>query len=622
MPLGGRLGGTRSITGGRLGGTRSITGGRLGGTRSITKCPEESERQAENNSDMKKQLALALSLLLVTALAPIALGGPNGDPREAFQRDPRPTKAHAGKPLDYDRLKGLSKPRYKEIVRESFDVPMKDGVELYVEVVRPKATGRYGTILELSPYHGTLADRSGTRIFPEPPDGLAGYFPPRGYAVVFVDLRGTGRSQGCLDHMGPKDQSDAYEIVEWAAKQKWSNGRVGMTGHSYVGSTPQMAAAQKPPHLKTIVPSAGLASMYHHEFQNGVPYSLQWAGPVVAYEQLAIERHLPGEDNPGGDMEYFGCGATQSAAVTGEAYTSGEYVEWHKERDFRKGATKAKIPVFIVHGVNDNAARIAAIDWFVDRNGRKGDKAWIGQWDHGSNCCPNRREGHWTLALHAWFDKHLLKRKVNTGPPVEAFLNDGSVWTTDQWPPRPQKQLKFYPQEGGKLGSNAGETTLSPFVADPRGYAQEFSTGNVAFVSEAFKKDTLIAGLPKLNLGIQVSSPRAHITATLYDVKGDTRDRIGQAAWAINPELRDGVANPKPVIPMEEMKIKLEGMSQAHLLAKGHKLELRIAASHPDKVPVFASGTVVNVIVGGDSATNFTIPVIENPKLWDDPLVD
>lgn len=566
---------------------------------------------------MRKQLALALSLLLVLALAPLASGGPKG-----ASKGRRAGPHSAGRPLDYERLKGLSKPRYKNIVRESHMVEMKDGIGMYVEVVRPKAKGRYGTILELSPYHGTLADRSGTRILPGPPDGMAGYFPPRGYAVVFADLRGTGRSQGCLDHMGKKDQSDARVIVEWAAKQPWSNGRVGMTGHSYVGSTPQMAAAQNPPHLKTIVPSAGLASMYHHEFQLGVPYFLQWAGPLFAYEQLAVERHLPGGDNALNDMEYFGCGATQSAAVTGEAYFSGAYTQWHKERDFRKGATKSKIPMFVVHGVNDNAARIAALDWFLARDGRRGDKAWIGQWDHGSGCCPNRREGHWTLALHAWFDKHLLKRKVNTGPPVEVFLNDGSIFTTKQWPPKPVKQLRFFPQAGGKLGANAGESTLSPFVADPRGAAQEFNTGHVAFVSDKFKKDTLIAGIPRLNLNVQVTSPRVHLIATLYDVKGTTRDRIGQAVWAINPELREGVAKPAPVIPGETMKIKLAGMSQAHLLAKGHQLELRVSASHPDKVPTFSAGTVVNVIVGGKDATSFRIPVINKPKLWNDPLFD
>ncbi len=534
--------------------------------------------------------------------------------------------AKAVPPTDYTKIEGLSQPRY-ETVRESFMVPMKDGINMYVEVVRPDVKGRFGTILELSPYHGTIADRSGTRILPGPEDGMAGYFAPRGYAVVFADLRGTGRSEGCLDHMGKKDQSDAYEIVEWAAKQPWSNGRVGMTGHSYVGSTPQMAAAQKPPHLVTIVPSAGLAAMYHHEFQLGVPYYLQWAGPLFAYEQLAIQRHLPPAlsgwgDNFGNGMEYFGCGATQSAAVTGEAYFSGAETQWHVERDFRKGATKAKIPTFIVHGVNDNAARIAASDWFIARDGRPGDKAWIGQWDHGSGCCPNRREDHWTLALHAWFDKHLQGRKVSTGPAAEVFLNDGSVFTSSQWPPQPDARVTFYPQGDGSMGLAEAETeeeTLS-YVADPRGFTNEFNTGHVAFETAPLPEDVLIAGVPKMRLVTSVTSPRVHINAQLYDVNGTSADRIGQSMFAINPELRNGPDEPEPVIPGQVMKIDLVGQPQAHLVKAGHTLRLVIASSHPDKVPVFAKGARVSVVVGGEDGTTVTVPVIYEPKLWPDPL--
>jgi uncharacterized protein len=95
---------------------------------------------------------------------------------------------------------------------------------------------------------------------------------------------------------------DLEQIVEWSATQGWSNGRVGMTGHSYVGSTPSVAAAQRPDGLATIVPSAGLASMYQHQFQAGVPYFLQWAGPIEAYEQLAIERKLPGAGPAGNQV--------------------------------------------------------------------------------------------------------------------------------------------------------------------------------------------------------------------------------------------------------------------------------------------------------------------------------
>lgn len=563
--------------------------------------------------------AAALAVALLTGAT--ALSG--------VQAAAKPAGATAERPTDYSKLKGLSQPRY-ETVRESFMVPMKDGVNMYVEVVRPKAKGRFGTILELSPYHGTSADRSGTRILPGPEDGMAGYFAPRGYAVVFADLRGTGRSEGCLDHMGPKDQSDAFEIVEWAAKQAWSNGRVGMTGHSYVGSTPQMAAAQKPPHLVTIVPSAGLAAMYHHEFQLGVPYSLQWAGPLFAYEQLAIQRHLPPAasgygDNFGNGMQYFGCGATQSAAVTGEAYFSGAETEWHRERDFRKGATKAKIPVFIIHGVNDNAARIAASDWFVARNGRPGDKAWIGQWDHGSGCCPNRRGDHWTLALHAWFDKHLQQRNVSTGPAAEIFLNDGSVYTDAQWPPKPDAQITFYPQGDGSMSFDAAETpeeTLS-YVADPRGYTSEHNTGRVVFETGPMPADVLIAGVPKMHLVTSVTSPRVHINAQLYDVgNGSQPDRIGQAMFAVSPELRNGPDKPEPVIPGQVMKMDLIGQPQAHLVKKGHSLQLVIASSHPDKVPVFAEGAQVSIVVGGEDGTTVTVPVIYEPKLWEDPLKD
>ena len=126
-----------------------------------------------------------------------------------------------------------------------------------------------------------------------------------------MDLRGTGRSEGCLDHLGAKDARDLEQVVEWAASQSWSNGRVGMTGHSYVGSTPSVAAAQRPTGLATIVPSAGLASMYQHQFQAGVPYFLQWAGPIEAYEQIAIERKLPGGDDFGNNLEDTGCGLPQ-----------------------------------------------------------------------------------------------------------------------------------------------------------------------------------------------------------------------------------------------------------------------------------------------------------------------
>src|ERR671917_1836687 len=301
-------------------------------------------------SSMRAATAVTAAALALAAPSAAQAAKPSGFPS-------------AGPPADYTQTQNLSQPRF-ETTREVVRLPAFDGEELYIEITRPKTAERVPVILEASPYHGTLADREGTRILPEPRDadgnsiGLTGYFAPRGYAVVMMDLRGTGRSQGCLDHLAGKDARDLEQVVEWAASRSWSNGRVGMTGHSYVGSTPSVAAAQNPAGLKTIVPSAGLASMYHHQFQDGVPYFLQWAGPIEAYEQIAIERKLPGGDDFGNSLEETGCGLPNSAAVAGEDQLSGRYSDWHLARDWDAGATDADIPVFLVHGVNDNAARV------------------------------------------------------------------------------------------------------------------------------------------------------------------------------------------------------------------------------------------------------------------------
>lgn len=550
--------------------------------------------------------------------------------------------AHAaGPPKDYTQTEGLSQPAFDDIVRESFEVPMHDGIGMYVEVVRPASGGRYPVILEASPYHGTLADRDGTRILPEPRDadgvslGLTGYFPPRGYAVVMADLRGTGRSEGCLDHLGPNDAEDLESVIEWAAAQSWSSGRVGMTGHSYVGSTPIVAAAQDPEGLVTIVPSAGLASMYDHQFQAGVPYSLQWAGPMVAYEVLAISRHLPPApagstgDNFGNDMEDFGCGLPNSSLVAGEDQLSGRYAGWHAERDWSEDATAADIPVFLWHGVNDGAARVLSMEWFSERQGRPGDKLWLGQWDHGSGCCPTRRGIQATYAMHTWFDKHLAQRDVDTGAPVEVFLSDGTfeeategqrdqIYTADAWP-TPSRELMLTPSADGALaGDDDPQTGTESFAADPRGFRDPQGTGGVEWVSEPVGQDTLFAGQPELRLSASVTVPRVYLIANLYDQAPDgDRRRISQCA--INPELRHGIKTSDVVIPGERYDMTPPCYTMAHNLRAGHRLVLRVTSSDPDKVPLFSLDPNVTVFTG-PSATALMLPVVENPTLYPDDL--
>jgi uncharacterized protein len=550
-------------------------------------------------------------------------------------------------PADYLKTKGLSSAIYPTR-RDVVHVPAYDGELLYLEIVRPDAPGPFPVILESSPYHGTLADRDGTRILPGPKDpagkplGLTRYFAPRGYAVVMMDLRGTGRSQGCLDHLGPKDARDIKQIVEWAATQEWSNGKVGMTGHSYVGSTPAVAAAQKPKGLATIVPSAGLASMYDHQFQHGVPYYLQWAGPIEAYEQLALERKLPAFQDPfgllhtgddfGNSLEETGCGLPQSAAVAGEDQLSGRYADWHLVRDHAAGATDAEIPVFLVHGVNDNAARVDAMQWFTNRAGRAGDKLWLGQWDHGSGCCPTRRGEQWTGALHAWFDRHLAGRKIKTGPAVEVFMSDGTfeearagarkeVLTSTGWGVDRSDELTLRPTAAGGLTAGEPAAGSIAFTGDPTGFTDPQATGGATFSTAPLEQDVVLAGVPLLRLSASVTAPRVHLIANLYDetktADGVSRRRLSQCA--INPELRAGLAERRLVVPGERYDMAPPCFAIAHHLRAGHRLVLRVTTSDPDKVPLFAIDPQVTVFTG-PGATEVRLPVVPGATLHPDTV--
>ncbi len=552
--------------------------------------------------------------------------------------------APAGAPTDYLKTAGLSSPAHS-VRRDVVRLPAFDGRLLYLEIVRPQDGGRFPVILESSPYHGTAADRDGTRILPGPigpdgkPLGLTGYFAPRGYAVVMMDLRGTGRSQGCLDHLGPKDARDIKQVVEWAASQAWSNGKVGMTGHSYVGSTPAVAAAQSPRGLATIVPSAGLARMYDHQFQHGVPYFLQWAGPIEAYEQLAIERKLPAFEDPfglihagddfGNSLEETLCGLPQSAAVAGEDQLSGRYSDWHRVRDHAAGATAAQIPMFLVHGVNDDAARVDAMQWFTDRAGRAGDKLWLGQWDHGVGCCPNRRADQWTAALHAWFDRQLAGRGVDIGPAVEVFMSDGTfaeattgdrdeVLTAAGWGVSRTDALTLHPAVGGGLASAPPAAGSVSFAGDPVGFVDPQAGGGATFSTAPQAQGVVLAGVPKLRLSASVTAPRVHLIANLYDeAPGGDRRRLSQCA--INPELRGQIATRQLVLPGQRYDMAPPCFAIAHHLRAGHKLVLRVTTSDPDKVPLFAADPAVNVFTGA-GATQLTLPAVPEAALYADTV--
>ena len=90
-------------------------------------------------------------------------------------------------------------------------------------------------------------------------------FVPDGYALVRVDVRGTGRSPGFMNLLSERETRDLYECIEWAGQQPWSSGRVGLSGVSYLAMNQWQVAALRPPHLAALCVWEG-CSDYYREF--------------------------------------------------------------------------------------------------------------------------------------------------------------------------------------------------------------------------------------------------------------------------------------------------------------------------------------------------------------------
>jgi putative CocE/NonD family hydrolase len=133
---------------------------------------------------------------------------------------------------------------------------MRDGTMLAADVYLParngkKVDGAFPTLVERTPYGKSGEQASGI------------YFARHGYAVVIQDVRGRNASEGTF-YPYIHEAKDGYDTVEWAAKQPWSNGKVGTFGISYMAATQMLMVHNEelPPHLVAMAPGYASASYY------------------------------------------------------------------------------------------------------------------------------------------------------------------------------------------------------------------------------------------------------------------------------------------------------------------------------------------------------------------------
>ena len=174
-------------------------------------------------------------------------------------------------------------------------IAMDDGIALRCDVFRPIKAGRYPVILTYGPYAKGLAFQDGypgawQRMAEEHPDVTAGSsnkyqnwevvdpekWVPHEYVCVRVDARGCGCSPGFVDHFSPRETKDFYDCIEWAARQPWSSGKIGLNGVSYYAINQWHVASLQPPHLAAMCVWEGAADWYRDMTHHGGILSTFW----------------------------------------------------------------------------------------------------------------------------------------------------------------------------------------------------------------------------------------------------------------------------------------------------------------------------------------------------------
>ncbi|KAF8851712.1 alpha/beta-hydrolase [Acephala macrosclerotiorum] len=151
-------------------------------------------------------------------------------------------------------------------------IEVRDGCTLYCDLYRPAVVKEpVSAIVTWSLYgkkfngipNGVL---SGLEKFEGPDPAI---FCDKGFAVVNVDSRGCGDSEGTITIMGSQEAEDGYDVIEALAKMPWCSGSIGTAGNSHLAIIQWFIASSKPPSLKTIAPWEACGDLYREQFVRG-----------------------------------------------------------------------------------------------------------------------------------------------------------------------------------------------------------------------------------------------------------------------------------------------------------------------------------------------------------------
>jgi predicted acyl esterase len=412
-----------------------------------------------------------------------------------------------------------------------------DGTRLHADVLRPSnlaSTARTPVILSIGPYFnhsgqvgpvGPVEDEDYTPVGDAGPssrffDFIGGArLMQRGYTYVMVDLRGFGGSSGCLDWLGPGEQSDIKTAVEWAASRSWSTGKVGMYGKSYDGVTGLAGIALKPKGLAAVVAGEPVYDMYRYLYTNRVRYPNSLLTPAL-YDAIAGTPGTTGDEiayqqNSLDDTERPACPAQNWA----DQQNPNKGTPYWQQRDLIAKTKGATTPLFLTQGfIEDNTKPDGAFDLF---NGLRGPKrAWFGMWDHvrGNDTDESGRllmgRKGWFDEVMRFYDRYVKGLSVAADPPVVVESSDGRWRGESRWPPADARTVTAKLRPGTYLdnGINNGTKQDNPPNGD-----------GIWTFSPPLASDAHLAGIPHATVSLTASLRDPNLVVNVYDLDAGGR---------------------------------------------------------------------------------------------------
>lgn len=498
---------------------------------------------------------------------------------------------------------------------EHLSIPTRSGAVLDAWVRRPPADGKYPVVLTITPYYG--GGDPALSPLGEPGAAFGQFLVPRGYAVGWMSVGGTGNSTGCFRDGGEVERQQLYDAIEYIAALPWSNGAVAAVGVSYDGTTATELFVDPPPSLKTVVPMEAITDYYRYSFNNGMRRGTNstftaYYYAIVGLGPAGLNGGLGPTDPPNFVMELAGEACPDQVAIQANgAYstaTGDKHPAYWYERDaprlVMETLDRPRPPMFWITGYQDANVDSQMAQDFLEAVEATGVPLhiWHGQWVHAypqptSAPCPEFgpcRGDFFEEALLAWFDQWLLGKDTGIldAPMMQTQADDG-VWRHENsWPGDDVEMVEMFAADGA-LGAKVGSGVLT--------YTDDTATADagtkIEFISAPLEKDLRLTGMPILETLATADAERAGLVATLLEQFPDgSRRYVNFAAQSLNhaENLEAGDSD----ITDEPIRVKVKFFPQDNVLLAGSQLVLVVGGTvAAADVPVGSNSS--NMLAGG-----------------------